>query len=93
MQFYSRNRSYTKHKKCMKKVIVSVELTNNNYAASIATLPGCVTTAQTFEELRDTMREAVELHLEVSREFGDELHPDFAGDYELEYKFDPTSLL
>lgn len=77
----------------MKTIIVNVELTNNNYAASIELLPGCITTAGTFEELRDNMQEAVALHLEVSREFGDAIHPAFAGEWELAYKFEPSSLL
>lgn len=77
----------------MKTIIVNVELTNNNYAASIDLLPGCISTAGTFEGLRENMQEAVALHLEVSREFGDKVDPAFEGEWELTYKFEPASLL
>ena len=78
----------------MGKVIVTVELTENNYASYIDVLPGCVATGKTFAELKKNMQEAVEFHLEGSREDGDTLDPAFDNDnFELVYKFDPQSLL
>jgi len=77
----------------MKKVLVTVELSENNYSAYIEILPGCVSTGKTFEELKNNMQEAVEFHLETSREFDDEISAVFDADFELIYKFDPTSLL
>ena len=67
----------------MGKVFVTVEVTANNYSAYIDCLPGCVSTGKTFEELKRNMNEAVEFHLETSREFGDEISVLFLGDYEL----------
>ncbi len=77
----------------MEKIKVIVELAANNYAAYIELLPGCVSTGDTFEQLQQNMKDAVEFHLETSREFGDDIPEQFNTDYELFYKFDPESLL
>jgi predicted RNase H-like HicB family nuclease len=77
----------------MEKVLVTVEMTNNNYAAYIDVLPGCVSTGKTFDELKKNMEESVEMHLETSREYGDEISSVFDSDFELVYKFDTVSLL
>lgn len=75
----------------MEKVVVTVEVTDNNYAAFIENLPGCVSTGKTFRELKSNMLEAVAGHLEVSREFGDEIPEPFNGEYELSFRFDTQS--
>ena len=75
----------------MEKVIVTVEMTDNNYSAYLEQLPGCVSTGKTFEELKNNIAEAVEFHLEGMREDGEEI--PFDQDYELAYRFDPESLL
>jgi len=75
----------------MEKVIVTVEMTDNNYAAYLDKLPGCVSTGKTFEELKNNIAEAVEFHLEGMREDGDQI--PFEADYQLVYLFDPESLL
>lgn len=77
----------------MGKVIVTVELSENNYSSYIVELPGCVSTGKTFEELKHNMQEAVEFHIETSREFGDEIPAIFDSGFELVYKFDTASLL
>jgi len=79
--------------KNMEKVDVTVELTDNNYAAYIEILPGCVSTGKTFLELQRNMRQALDFHLETSREFGDDIPVVFENAYELVFKFDPESLL
>jgi predicted RNase H-like HicB family nuclease len=75
----------------MEKVFVIVEMTDNNYAAYLEQLPGCVSTGKTFEELKKNIVEAVEFHIEGMREDGEEI--PFAEAYELSYRFDPESLL
>ncbi len=77
----------------MEKITVTVELSKNNYSAYIDLLPGCVSTGKAFEELKSNMEEAVNFHLETSREFGDDISPAFDSDFELVFKFDTTSLL
>ena len=82
------------HKKeKMEKIIVTVELTENNYAAYIEQLPGCVSTGKTFEALKSNLQEAIESHLEVCREFGDHIPEAFSREYQLIYHFDLQSLL
>ena len=75
----------------MKKLTVTVELSNNNYAAYLEKLPGCVSTGKTFEELKNNIAEAIDFHLEGMREDGEKI--PFAIPYQLIYKFDTESLL
>ena len=77
----------------MRKVIVTVELAPSNYAAFLESLPGCVSTGGTFDELKKNIKEAVELHLDGMREDGDNIPGEFNGDYELVFHFDTQSLL
>jgi len=75
----------------MEKIIVTVEMTDNNYSAFMEQLPGCVSTGKTFDELKNNITEALEFHLEGMHKDGEEL--PFDKDYELVYNFDPESLL
>ena len=47
-----------------------VEKGERNYSAYFPDLPGCVATGKTLEELKQAMREALELHLRGMREDG-----------------------
>ena len=47
-----------------------IETGTHNYSAYLPDLPGCVATGKTLEEVRERMREAVELHLAGMREDG-----------------------
>ncbi len=42
-----------------------------NYSAYVPDLPGCIATGNTLEEVRQNMREAVELHVAAMQEDGD----------------------
>jgi len=75
----------------MERVFITVELTDNNYSAYLESLPGCVSTGKTFEELKRNISEAIEFHIEGMLEDGDEIPFDLQ--YELAYKFDAESLL
>jgi predicted RNase H-like HicB family nuclease len=78
----------------MKKIIVTVGMTENNYSAYVNIGDGItVATGKTFEELKKQMNEAVEFHLEGMREDGDEIPEIFNSEYELVFHFDPESLL
>lgn len=78
----------------MKKVIVTVELTDNNYSSFIEILPGCVATGRTFQELKKNMQEAVGFHLEGMRADGDPVDTAFDNDdFVLVFRFDAQSLL
>jgi len=50
---------------------VIIERAENNYAAYVPDLPGCVSTGDTLEEMERNIREAIELHLEAMRELGE----------------------
>ena len=52
---------------------VVYEQTPNNYAAYSPDLPGCISTAKTWQEVQDIMREAIALYLEATLEDGDPL--------------------
>jgi Uncharacterized conserved protein len=47
-----------------------VEKGERNYSAYFPDLPGCIATGKTLEELKQAMREALELHLRGMREDG-----------------------
>jgi len=49
---------------------VVIEKAENNYAAYVPDLPGCVATGKTVEETEQQIREAIEFHLRGMREDG-----------------------
>ncbi len=55
------------------KFLVIIEKGPNNLSAYLPDLPGCVSTRRDREEVLRNIREAVEGHLEVMREYGDEI--------------------
>ncbi|MEO8372203.1 MAG: type II toxin-antitoxin system HicB family antitoxin [Candidatus Solibacter sp.] len=53
------------------KYAVVFEQAQNNWAAYVPDLPGCMTTGLTLEETENNIREAIVGHLRTLREFGD----------------------
>ena len=53
------------------KYAVIFERAENNWAAYVPDLPGCMTTGKTLEETKSNIREAIQGHLQTMREFGD----------------------
>jgi predicted RNase H-like HicB family nuclease len=53
------------------KYAVIFERTENNWAAYVPDLPGCITTGATLDDTRLNIREAIRGHLETMREYGD----------------------
>jgi predicted RNase H-like HicB family nuclease len=49
---------------------IVIEKAENNYAAYVPDLPGCIATGQTIEETEMQIREAIDLHLRGMREDG-----------------------
>jgi len=47
-----------------------IETGQENYSAYLPDLPGCIATGKTIEELKQRMREAIELHLDGMRQDG-----------------------
>ena len=52
------------------KYLVVIEKAENNYAAFIPDLPGCIATGATLSELHQNINDAVAMHLEGLREDG-----------------------
>jgi predicted RNase H-like HicB family nuclease len=59
----------------MKRYAVVLEKAEDNWAAYVPDLPGCVSTGRTLEETKRNIREAIELHLEAMQEVGEPI-PD-----------------
>lgn len=49
------------------------------YVASVPELEGCHTQAKTLDELKERMKEAIELYLEVESDLVDEVPLEFVG--------------
>jgi predicted RNase H-like HicB family nuclease len=54
----------------MMRYAIVIEKAENNYAAYVPDLPGCVATGQTVEATEQQIREAIDLHLRGMREDG-----------------------
>ena len=52
------------------KYAVIFEKGENNWAAYVPDLPGCMSTARTIEDLRSNIQEAIEGHIATLRQFG-----------------------
>ena len=52
----------------MMRYAIVIEKAENNYAAYVPDLPGCVATGQTIQETEQQIREAIDLHLRGMRE-------------------------
>ena len=53
------------------KYAIIYERAENNWAAYVPDLPGCMTTGKTLDETKINIKEAIEGHLKTLREFGD----------------------
>ena len=49
---------------------IVIEKAENNYAAYVPDLPGCIATGKTIEETEQSIRGAIEFHLRGMREDG-----------------------
>lgn len=54
----------------MRKYLVVIERAGSNYSAYVPDLPGLVAAADSPEELRQLMKEAMAMHIEGMREDG-----------------------
>jgi predicted RNase H-like HicB family nuclease len=52
----------------MKKYLVVIEKTENNYSAYSPDLPGCVATGDTMDEVEQNIYEAMEMHIQGLKE-------------------------
>ena len=54
----------------MQYAIVIEKVPGSNYSAYVPDLPGCVGAAETLDEIKTLMQEAVEIHVQGMREDG-----------------------
>ena len=54
---------------------VIFEQAENNWAAYVPDLPGCISTGKTLEETERNIQEAVRGHIAALREFGERVPP------------------
>jgi len=52
------------------KYAVVIEHADDNYAAYVPDLPGCVSTGVTLDETEKTIREAIDFHIDGLKEDG-----------------------
>jgi predicted RNase H-like HicB family nuclease len=55
----------------VKRYAIVIEQGPTSYGAYVPDLPGCVAVAETVEEVRELIREAIEFHLEGLRDAGE----------------------
>jgi len=77
----------------MKKNIVEISYTGNNFSASVPSLPGCVSVGNTPREVEENIQEAIDFHLEGMEEGGASIPSGFKKNYELIFRFDTQTLL
>lgn len=66
----------------MRKYLIVIERAGTGYSAYSPDLPGCVATGKTVAETEQTMREAIEFHIEGLREDGEPLpEPQAVAEY------------
>jgi predicted RNase H-like HicB family nuclease len=57
------------------KYAVIFERAENNWAAYVPDLPGCISTGKTLEDTERDIREAIQGHLKTMRDFGQPVPP------------------
>jgi len=57
---------------------VVMERSPNNFGARVPDLDGCVSTGKTIEEVKVNIAGAIEMHIEVMREHGENVPPPTA---------------
>jgi predicted RNase H-like HicB family nuclease len=55
------------------KYLIIIEEAGNGFSAYAPDLPGCIAAAETYEETKSLMREAIQFHIEGMIEDGDSI--------------------
>lgn len=77
----------------MEKVIVEIFCTGKNFSAHVPILPGCISTAESLDEMKQNIREAIEFHIEGCKRDNDYLPEIFEGNFDLDYVLTTEALL
>ena len=57
------------------RYLVFIRRTRTGYSVDVPDLPGCVATATNVEQARQTIAEAIEMHLDLLQQQGEPLSP------------------
>lgn len=57
------------------RYLVVIEKSPTGYGAHVPDLPGCIAAAESEEEVRSLIRDAIEFHIEGLREHGEPVPP------------------
>ncbi len=72
----------------MEKVDIIIEKTDTGYSAYSNDVLGCVAVGDTLDDVKVKMTEAIESHLEVLREFKEDIPEKLQGEYSFDFKID-----
>ena len=77
----------------MNKVMVILEKTSDEgYSAYLPDLPGCISAGNSLSNIKESIQDAVNFHIEGMKEEHLEIPETFQREYELTYKMDIASL-
>jgi predicted RNase H-like HicB family nuclease len=57
------------------RYLVVIRRTRTGYSVDVPDLPGCIATATSVEEARQSIAEAIEMHLELMSQSGETIPP------------------
>jgi predicted RNase H-like HicB family nuclease len=75
----------------MQRFLVVYEHGKRNYGGFAPDIPGCISTGKTLEEIRRSMREALESHLEFMVSDGDPMPAPVTTNFDFSPEDDPGS--
>ena len=71
---------------------VILEKTDAGYSAYLPDLPGCISTGMTIADIKNNIKEAIDLHIEGIRIENMPIPERFDGEFDLSFKMDVSSL-
>lgn len=77
----------------METNLVIIGFAEKNYSAYLPDLPGCISVGDSLEEVKNNIKEAVELHVEGSLADGDPIPDSFKANFELEFQLTVSAYL
>lgn len=77
----------------MQTNLVIIGFAEKNYSAYLPDLPGCISVGDSLEEVKNNIKEAVELHVEGSLADGDPIPDSFKVPFQLEFQLTVSAYL
>ena len=75
-----------------KITVICEKLDDGGYSAYLPLLPGCIATAESLSEIKNSIKETITYHIEGMQEENLTIPESFQREYELTYKMDIPSL-